>query len=212
MMRIGGYWLVAMVVGFSAIVVLRASSGLPEEQRQSIVVALVMLATCVLAIARFRSQSVKPTDAAPAVPDVRTTHVNIEKRRFHAAWGGVTLLLVAWCVALSLGHLYDDADSRLTILNGLSLFTALVATAALLLAPSASVSIKSLVALVAIVIVWFAGTILLPYASSWLWGSSYGIERVVNAVPGRSFIPVAALLLRSIGHRIGLRMWVGRQR
>jgi hypothetical protein len=197
-----------MVVGLSSIVVLRASADIPEGARHSIVVALVVLGTLVLAIVRLRARAVKPTETVPAVPNAQRTLVNVEQRRLYVALGCAVLLLVSWSTALVLGQSYDDPDSRLTILNGLSLLTAIVATAALLFTPSVSASRWSLATFVMILILWLAGTILLPYASSWLWGSSYGLERVVNAVPGRSFIPVAALLLRAIGHHIGLRTWV----
>jgi hypothetical protein len=211
-MRIGRYWWVAMVVGLSAIVVLRLSAGLPDGQRRSIVVALVAIGTLVLAIVRFRARAVRPTDTVPAAPNVQPTLVNVEQRRLYAAWGCIALLFVAWSAALVMGQAYHGPDSRLTILNGLSLFTSIVATAALLLTPSVSISRGSLAAFVTILILWLAGSILLPHASSWLWGSSYGLERVVNAVPGRSLVPVAALLLRSMGHRIGLKMWIDPQR
>ncbi|MBL8269950.1 hypothetical protein [Steroidobacter sp.] len=123
----------------------------------------------------------------------------------------IVALLVAWALAAMVWIHYEDVASRSLILQKLAQATVVVVGAAVLVMPPFRAGFRrsgyQLTLAILLTIGWFAGTILLPSICNGLGGSCEDIETFVLAIPGWSFVPVAAMALRSVGARLGVVSW-----
>lgn len=196
-----------------------SNRGTPMSERAA-TVAVVLVGTGLLAALRWgtwpfrRSSNEKrhegETSDGSAVPAGRC-----RRRQLRALTCVVVALCLTWAVAGSLWISYTDAESRSLLLHAIARFTAVLVSAGILATPplrKGDGRVGYHVALVGMLGVgWFAGSILLPPICDALAGPCKEIGTVVFAVPGWSFVPVAALLLGSVGARLGIASWQMRE-
>lgn len=206
----------AIAIGIAALILINASVLVFPASERAVTLAVVVAGTVLLATLRWgiwpsqrRRDAARQDESArlrePAEPEHRW------RLQLKTVTGLLVALLLAWIVAALVWMSYEDAESRSFILRGLVRTGAVIVSVAVLAMPPFRKGFRQsgyqLALALLLALGWFAGTILLPSICNVLGGSRYDIEGFVLAIPGWSFVPVAALLLRSIGAHLGVSSW-----
>lgn len=206
----------AIAIAILALILINAAVlAFPASERAA-TLAIVIAGTVMLATLRWglwpfhRRRAVAEQDGGTQLHEPSQPN-NRRRLQLKIVAGLLVVLSFAWIVAALAWTSYEDAVSRLLVLRGLARTSAVVISAAILVMPPLRKGFRQsgyqLMLVVLLAFGWFAGTICLPWICDVLGNSCYDIEKFVLAIPGWSFVPVAALLLRSIGARLGIASW-----
>lgn len=206
----------AVAIGIAALIVINVSAFVFPASERAVTLIVVVAGTALLAALRWeiwpfqRQKAAAQQDNATPTRDLAEPE-HTPRLRLKMVAGLLLVLLLMWIAAMLVWMSYEDAESRSFILQGLARATGVVVSLAILAMPpfqkGSSRASYQLALTILLALGWFAGSILLPSVCKVLWGSCYDIDEFVLAIPGWSFVPIAALLLRSIGARLGIMSW-----
>lgn len=209
-MRIPKQLVAVLVFGVAALAATNIIEALSPQSAHAASIVLVVIGTILVGVMRAglwprpaRNPS-EPAESSGAAPS-KSSNTQVSRRR-QIRWAIV--ILFVWLLflvsAFVLGSSYSDADSRLFALQAIARVSAVITSLLILFLPKFDKTSKD----GAVLSLWLllfgallAGSVFLPLLSRLVWSSSFGIENFVKAVPGWSFVPVAAFFLRGIYYR-----------
>jgi hypothetical protein len=207
--------LLAFVIGVVALLLVNAAALMFPAGEHAVTLTIVIAGTVLLVSLRWGIWPFRRRDSGQK-PELIQLHgpAEPERRRRIQLIVVVSLLgalLLTWALAAIAWTSYDDAESRSFVLRGLARTSAVVVSAAVLVMPPLRRGVQQskyqAVLVVLLASGWLAGTVLLPSICRALADACYSIEQFVLAIPGWSLVPVAALLVRSVGAQAGVASW-----
>jgi hypothetical protein len=192
-------------IGLVAWLVVYITAMVWPSAQQQVTVIVVVIGTALSFLMRlgFGSPAGDRKKGLPPRDDERRDQPASGINRRRLATVVVALLLVAiWLLAILVGVRFDDPASRYWLLSAINQLTASLVSIAVLIMPTLRLSFRDQGArlnsalAIAIGCLFLAGTTALPNLARAIWGSSYGVEVISGAIPGWSFLPIAAMAAR----------------